>query len=184
MKREERREKSVTIYCIYSLLWFCTIYESRPVLSNRLLHRLGIGVVYTVGENLLQLIAGIGAGFITLQDFDRYTRESPDIEEFEKDFLDAQSLDSLESSSSSSLMDGALFPQLIFSHALFHTQTHTHTLFPFFPFSLFLSLSLSLFFSLFLPTPSHPPPSPLSYNHTHIHSHTLVHSFSYLSACP
>ena len=41
------------------------------------LSRLGIGVTYGVGEALLQLIAGLGANFISIKDFEAYMK-SPD----------------------------------------------------------------------------------------------------------
>ena len=48
------------------------------------LARLGIGVTYPVAEAVLELIGGIGVGFLSLQDFDRFLRRPPDVEVFEK----------------------------------------------------------------------------------------------------
>lgn len=47
------------------------------------LARLGIGVTYPVGEALFQMIGGVGAVFLTSQDFDNFVKDPPDIEAFQ-----------------------------------------------------------------------------------------------------
>ena len=63
------------------------------------LARLGIGVTYPVAESLLQLISGIGSGFITMDDYARYLSRAEDIESFEASFENSIPIDESDSNS-------------------------------------------------------------------------------------
>lgn len=52
--------------------------------------KLGIGVTFTVGEKVLQLIGGIGSDFLTIQDFERFINVEKDLQVFEDGGFNSQ----------------------------------------------------------------------------------------------
>lgn len=58
------------------------------------LGRLGIGVTYQVAEMVLELIGGLGAAFLSIQDFDRFLRVPSDVSSFSTTNLGDSSLSS------------------------------------------------------------------------------------------